>query len=257
LQHIKNIRGDISAKYSEFIWHIPDGFDDYLLPTKYLDSSDPAVHEMALKIVDGAENVQTAVLSILHFVRDIITQKISGETLPIKASQILLSGTGGCISKTILAAALARAVSIPSRLYFANITRENLERNYSPYELAISNLDTNIQSATSENTSSVYSLAWPEFYINEEWISAQTLFMKRLDTSGLFDRFNELGITESKILIEPHEWKQFPIADSKFDDCGAYIDPEAFFATKNYTPLPAELVRRLFGGFIYTGNLMD
>jgi len=67
LEHVKTIRGGISSNFPEFIWPIPEGFDEYLEPSEMIDCSNPVVKEMALKLVDGCDTIQLAAVTILCY----------------------------------------------------------------------------------------------------------------------------------------------------------------------------------------------
>jgi len=97
LEHINEIRGDISSKYPEFIWPIPEGFDEYLQPTKLVDCGNTDIKDTALKLVDGTDTIEKALLNILCFARDYIAPGNTKESIKLVASHTLLTRAGGGI----------------------------------------------------------------------------------------------------------------------------------------------------------------
>ena len=239
LDHIKDIRGDISLKYSEFVWTIPEGLDKYLQPTQLIDSKKPKVTEMALKLVDGMDSVQMAVISIFCYVRDYITQNITEITSPNPASETLTTMTGGGINKSILACALARSVGIPSRIHFWRLSKEYWMKNFSDYK--------------DDNPKNEFSIAMPEFIIESKWVAAYDLIDTEFNISELHERFSELGIIKSEPAIDINKWNKIPIAELRDDK--AYAKPIKYLNSKKFLKPPLEAQKRIFAGFMYIGSL--
>lgn len=239
LEHIKDIRGEISLKYSEFIWPIPEGLDKYLQPTQLIDSKEPKVTEMALKLVDGMDSMQMAVISIFCYVRDYISQNIIEITTPNPASETLAAKTGGGIDKSILACALVRSVGIPSRIHFWRASKEYWMKNLSEY--------------IDEIQMDEFSIATPEFIIESKWMTANDLIDKEFNISELHERFSELGIIKCEPVIDISKWNQIPIADLHDDE--TYAEPIKYLSSKKFSKQPLEAQKRVFAGFMYTGAL--
>lgn len=110
---------------------------EYLQPTAILDSDHPEVRRYALETVGTArEDATLAAVRLFYAVRDDIWYD---PYYPFyrpehyRASAVLRSRRGYCISKAGLLCALGRACRIPSRLGFADVrnhlaTRELIER---------------------------------------------------------------------------------------------------------------------------------
>jgi hypothetical protein len=239
LEHINEIRGELSSKYPEFIWPVPEGFDEYLQPTNLVDCANTDIKDTALKLVDGADTVEKALLNILCFTRDYIEPGMTKESIKLVASHTLLTRAGGGISKSILACALARAVSIPARIHFWRTQKINWKEKF--------NLDLTFE------PDEKLSLACLEFYVNEDWITASNILSQAIDISHLYEKFFEIGIKGCDSKLDLAEWKNLPIAD--FSDEGVFSDPDQYLKSNNYKASPLILEQRLFGGLIYTGTI--
>jgi hypothetical protein len=241
LDHINEIRGEISTKYSEFIWSVPEGVDEYLDPTKLIDSNYKSIEDTALKLVDCSSSEHEAIVNILCFVRDFIKSKPVDNLLEAKASKTLNVMSGSGIAKSILVAALSRAVSIPSRIHFVRISIKEFEDLISGEKLDL------------PKTKSSITLSWPEFYIEEKWIQCSKIFRSDIELTKIHERFIELGIKQVDQELDLNKWAR--INTSKFDDLGIFAAPYEFLSSTQFSVSPPEIERRLFGEFIYTGHL--
>ncbi len=101
--------------------------DEYLRPTKFIDFDKPELSSLAKKLIEGVppDDTTEQARRLFYFVRDKIRYKIF-LAIPMRkemrASETLKRGEGFCITKATLLVALARAVGIPARLHFADIT---------------------------------------------------------------------------------------------------------------------------------------
>jgi len=239
LEHIKEIRGEISAQYPEFLWPVPDGLDEFLKPTKLIDCANVKIKDMALKIVDTTESIQMAILNILCFSKDFIAPGSFEEYQEVKATYTLESRSGGGIAKSIFACALARAVSIPARLHFWRILKADW-------------VDKSILNDIKQPKED-FSISSPEFYINEVWESAYNFLKTNLEIFSIYERFYELGISKPESTLTPEHWKVLPV--SYLRDDGVFAEPIKFFKTTEFSPPPKEIDQRLFGGLIYLGPI--
>ncbi len=108
--------------------------DEYLRPTKFIDFDKPELSSLAKKLIDGVPLADTTEQArrLFYFVRDKIRYKIFlgiPSRKDMRASVTLKRGEGFCITKATLLVALARAVGIPARLHFADITNRLLSAN--------------------------------------------------------------------------------------------------------------------------------
>ena len=94
-------------------------------PTEFLDFDSGSVRRFLTRLLRGdAVTHEEAAVRAYYAVRDGIRYEIYGADLSrmgLRASTIIERGSGLCIHKSIVYAALARALGIPSRLVFANV----------------------------------------------------------------------------------------------------------------------------------------
>ncbi|MBF0274673.1 MAG: transglutaminase family protein [Nitrospinae bacterium] len=98
----------------------------YLAVTEFIDHDNPAIKNMAKELATGNSDDITVAKSCFEFVRDEIKHSSDFKINPvtIKASDVLLYGTGYCYAKSHLLAALLRANSIPAGLCYQRLTLE-------------------------------------------------------------------------------------------------------------------------------------
>jgi transglutaminase-like putative cysteine protease len=97
-------------------------FEIYLHPTRFIDSDDPKVIEYAKAKTSAAADDKQKAVALYYAVRDDILYDPYNLVLDpaiISASQTLARGKGYCIEKSLLLAAVGRALGIPSRLGFS------------------------------------------------------------------------------------------------------------------------------------------
>jgi transglutaminase-like putative cysteine protease len=84
-----------------------------LTPTSYVQSDDPEIRALALKIIRNARDSWSAAKAL----RAAVSSKMSGSmgTIFVSAKEALRTGVGDCTEYSVLLAALARAVGIPAR----------------------------------------------------------------------------------------------------------------------------------------------
>ena len=95
---------------------------EYLEPTEFLDSGAAPIVEVAASLRQGTPK-ETAI-ALFDWVRDEIRYDPYTAMDPrerYRATAILERGSGYCVQKAVLLAALGRAAGIPSRLGFADV----------------------------------------------------------------------------------------------------------------------------------------
>jgi transglutaminase-like putative cysteine protease len=95
-----------------------------LAPATYVDSDHPAIRAHAEQVIGDAEDEIERAKRLYLAVRDGILYdpyRVSLTPEDFTASAALARGYGFCINKSVLLAALARAVGIPARLGFADV----------------------------------------------------------------------------------------------------------------------------------------
>jgi transglutaminase-like putative cysteine protease len=97
---------------------------DFLQPTEYLDSDNPAVQDFAHAAVAGIADDKARAIALYRAVRDGITYDPYVDYTDraiFRASAVLAAGRGYCVGKSSLLTACARAVGIPARPGFADV----------------------------------------------------------------------------------------------------------------------------------------
>ncbi len=93
-------------------------------PTDVIDSTHPAIVEMATQLTAGQETPFRRAQALFNFVRDAVRYNIAPDLLSRadwRASATLARGDGFCQQKAVLLAALARAAGIPSAIGFQHL----------------------------------------------------------------------------------------------------------------------------------------
>jgi len=139
----------------------------YLEPTAIIDSDHPEVSGLALKVVGKSRDARDQAVKLYYAVRDSIWyDPYCPFYLPehYKASNVLRAGRGYCVCKASLLCALARAVSIPSRVGFADV------RNHLATAQLLDFMGTDLF---------VYH-GYTEFLLEGRWVKATPAFNKEL-----------------------------------------------------------------------------
>jgi transglutaminase-like putative cysteine protease len=146
--------------------------DECLASTEYLDADHPLVRAKAEELAGGFGDKRAQAVALFRYVRDRFPYKIIYE-IPgrdyFKASMTLGRGEGFCMPKSVLLAALARAVRIPSRLHFADI------RNHILPPTTTERLKTDIMAFHT----------FVELFIDGKWVKATPSF-----DIGFCEKFN-------------------------------------------------------------------
>lgn len=102
-----------------------DAMEEYLKPTETINSDHPEVVAYALKITAGLKTPREKAVALYYAVRDLVMYDMNVDVFTrdiFKASACLHAKRTFCIPKAVLLAATARAVGIPTRLGFADVT---------------------------------------------------------------------------------------------------------------------------------------
>ena len=181
----------------------------YLLPTDMIDSDNPIILKHAEKII-GTEkgSAINQAIKLFYAVRDgIWYDPYYPFYLPehYRASNVLKSGRGYCVSKASLLCALGRASKIPSRLGFANV------KNHLATRQLIEFLGSDLF---------VYH-GFTEFYLDGKWVKATPAFNIELCKRHKVDPLEFNGREDS--IFQPYsiEKKQFM---EYLDDHGTFTD---------------------------------
>lgn len=98
--------------------------DDYLRPTKYIDSDHPMIVKKSTELKREAADEVDYLRRAYLFVRDEIKHAwdVQDTRITVSASDVLREGVGICWTKSNLLAALLRAQKIPSGISYQHLT---------------------------------------------------------------------------------------------------------------------------------------
>jgi transglutaminase-like putative cysteine protease len=135
----------------------------YIKPASAIDSDNSEIIKLAKQITEKAATPDEIASLLFIWVRDNIRYYPYvpfWEIEHYKATTTLKRQKGFCIQKSALLAALARALNIPSRLGFADITNHILPEGMKSY------LGTDVMAFH----------CWAELYLNGKWLKATPSF---------------------------------------------------------------------------------
>ncbi len=140
---------------------------EYLKPTAIIDSDHPAIIALSRDTVGRSREPIEQSLKIYYAVRDGIRyDPYCPFYLPehYRASNVLKSGRGYCVSKASLLCALGRSLGIPSRVGFATV------RNHLATKQMLEFMGSDLF---------VYH-GYTDFFLNGKWVKATPAFNKEL-----------------------------------------------------------------------------
>lgn len=186
--------------------------EEYLKPTPTIDSDHPEIIAYAQKVTEGLKTPREKAVALYYAVRDLVMYDMNVEVFTrevFKASACLKAKRTFCIPKAVLLAATARAVGIPSRLGFADVTNhlatpkmlEQLGSDYFAFH------------------------GYTDLFIDGKWVKATPAFNERLcrffkikplEFDGIHDSvFHEFSSDGKKHMEYLHEHGTF--ADMPFE----------------------------------------
>ncbi|MFT7525626.1 MAG: transglutaminase-like putative cysteine protease [Arenicella sp.] len=192
----------------------PD-LEHYLAASDCIDSDDPRIIKQAQALVQGLDTDIERALALYYFVRDSFyynpyTASVDVETL--RATHVLATGEGWCVSKAVLLAALCRATGLPARLGFADVV------NHLSTEKLRQTMSTDV----------FYFHGYCSIYLNDQWVKATPAFnlslcekfkLLPLEFNGvddsLYHRFDQEGNRHMEYIRERGEYLDVPIDDMR------------------------------------------
>jgi len=212
----------------------------FLHPTYFCDCEHQTIIDLAHELTKGCETDKDKALKIFHFVRDEIPFMLD---YIVKASETLERRYGFCVTKATLQIALLRASGIPARYRHAHLKKECLKGV--------------IARGAFNGTPNIITFhPWAECYLNDKWISCDTLFDEKL-VKTIYKK----GI-HSKEEIPTIEWDgetdlntmtawmvkdkgSHASLDDLFREVQKYLNPEKFpIEIKNYSNNYTEKLRK-------------
>ncbi len=184
----------------------------YLAPTCFVDSDAAGVVALATEVVAGTSDDVERACRLYYAVRDGIRYTAYNLDLraeALRGSHVLATGDGWCVSKSVLLAALCRAVGIPCRLGYANV------RNHMATAKLLEFLGTDV----------FYYHGYNEIFLRGRWVKATTAFNRTLcDKAGIapleFDGvhdsiYHPFDLAGHRYMEYLHEYQ--PSADLPYD----------------------------------------
>jgi transglutaminase-like putative cysteine protease len=144
-----------------------DSLEPYLRPTWFVNSDAPAIVALAEEVVAGTTDEVERACRLFYATRDGIRYTAYDLDLTregLRATRLLETGNGWCVSKSVLLAALCRAAKIPCRLGYANV------KNHMATRKLLDFLGTDV----------FYYHGYNELYLRGKWVKATTAFNRTL-----------------------------------------------------------------------------
>lgn len=138
-----------------------------LASTWYINTDHPAVMEFAHAEVGSARDPVERAVRLFYAVRDGIRYTAYGlrmEPEAFRASSVLETRRGWCVTKSVLLAAVSRAAGIPCRLGFANV------KNHLATKKLLEAMGTDV----------FYYHGYNEFWLEGRWVKATVAFNRSL-----------------------------------------------------------------------------
>lgn len=182
----------------------------HLAPSDIIDCDHPSIVDFEKSTVNGIDRMDLTAkaVALYYAVRDGIRYTpYYPFYLPehYRASSILKSGRGYCVSKASLLCALGRASKIPSRLGFATV------KNHLVTQELIEYMGSDLF---------VYH-GYTEFYLHNRWVKATPAFNKELCRIHKVDPLEFNGTDDAVLQAFNSEKKQFM---EYLDDLGTFTD---------------------------------
>ena len=204
-------RTDETAAKKEYL--MTEDHAPYLAPTPFVESDAPEVMDVAREVIGTCTDDVERACRLFYAVRDGIRYDayhivVTPETL--KATYVLRAGQSWCVPKSVLLAAVCRAVGIPCRLCYANVC------NHMATKKLLDFLGTNV----------FYYHGYNEIYLRGKWVKATVSFNRTLcekarlaplDFDGVHDSiYQPYDLSGSRYMEYLHDHGRF--ADVPYDD---------------------------------------
>ncbi|MEX0678540.1 MAG: transglutaminase-like domain-containing protein [Pirellulales bacterium] len=188
-------------------------FRPYLTPTWFVQSDAPEIVSLARAVAAPATDEIDRACRLFYAVRDGIRYDaynivVTRESL--RATHVLAAGQSWCVPKSVLLAALCRAVDIPCRLCYANV------RNHMATRKLLAHMGTDI----------FYYHGYNEILLRGRWVKATVSFNRSLcekarlaplDFDGQHDSiYHPFDLAGRRYMEYLHDYG--PFADVPYDD---------------------------------------
>ena len=197
-----------------------EDLEQYLQPNEFFDFNAPNVKQKAIEVTKGCETDSEKARALFYYVRDEFRYNAHLFIPMFKemfiASEVIESGRGFCVSKSILLASLARAVNIPARLHLWDLINHLISPKL------VEMMGTNIMHYHGHG----------ELYLNNKWVKLTPSFDEGTAKKAGFLPMCEF-VDDEDSLFPPHDinGKQF----------GEYV-----FDRGVHADLPLQEISRVF-----------
>ena len=192
---------------------MPANIPNYLKPTFFLDFDTAELADFATSVCADHTTPREKAIALYYAVRDQIAYNpydLKYSRTAMKASSVLKKGSGYCVSKAVLLAAVGRHQQIPCRIGFADVT------NHLSTEKLREMMGTDLF---------VYH-GYTEMYLNDKWVKATPAFnlslctrfnVKPLEFDGIqdsiFHECNTLGQKHMEYVRDPGHFADLPFEE--------------------------------------------
>jgi transglutaminase-like putative cysteine protease len=210
----------------------------YLQATWFVESDAPAIIAVAREVVGPATDPIEQACRLFYAVRDGIRYDAYGIVVTreaLRATHVLASGHSWCVPKSVLLAAVCRAVGIPCRLCYANV------RNHMATQKLLEHIGTDI----------FYYHGYNELYLGGRWVKATVSFNRTLcekarlaplDFDGVHDSiYHPFDLTGRRYMEYLHDYGAY--ADVPYEDLVAkfsQVYPNFAYSDASAAPLAGD-----------------
>jgi transglutaminase-like putative cysteine protease len=187
---------------------MPRNPGDYLRATTFVESDAPLIRDLAQEIVGGVSDELERACRLFYAVRDGIRYDAYHlELAPqaMRATYVIERGQSWCVPKSVLLAALCRAVGIPCGLCYANVCNHMATRKLLDF------LGTNV----------FYYHGYNELYLRGRWVKATVSFNRTLCERARLAPLDFDGVHDS--IYHPYDLAGHRYMEYLVDH-GCYVD---------------------------------
>lgn len=189
-----------------------ESLDQYLTPTWFVNSDDGQIIGLAREVVGSVADERERACRLFYAVRDGIRYTAYNLDLSreaFRASDVLAAGQSWCVPKSVLLAALCRAVGIPCRLGYADVCNHMATKKLLDY------LGTNV----------FYYHGYNELFVEGKWVKATVAFNRTLCSKARLAPLDFDGLHDSiyhPFDLAGHRYMEYvndygPFADLPYD----------------------------------------
>ncbi|HKY90783.1 MAG TPA: transglutaminase family protein [Nevskiaceae bacterium] len=201
-----------------------ESLSEFLAPTLHVDADHPGVRAFAAANGGDIADPRERAVALYYAVRDQFRYdpyRVDLRTEGMRASHVLASGTGWCVTKAALLAAACRATGIPARIGYADV------RNHLSTERMRAFMKTDVY----------YWHGYTSIHLDGKWVKATPAFnkalcerfrLKPLEFDGredsIYHAFDQVGNRHMEYLRFRGELADVPLEEMKADFARYYPD---------------------------------